>query len=207
MVGRLRHEAGQTVVLFALLLPLFLGLGALAVDVGYWYVVKKEAQDAADAAALAAARELPNRDAAVATAITYVRANMPDAPTPSVEFPYIPDDSVPGQAEAAGSPTIRRSRSRSATPPERSSAGCSGSSPRRSRGGQSPNESRVAASRSIPTSTDASRTLSCSRATTSRSGDTFTLTGATRFRAPATRRYWAADGTTWAELRLELDPA
>ena len=59
-MGRLRHEAGQTVVLVAVLLPLFLGLGALAVDIGYWYVVKKTAQDAADAAALAAARELPS---------------------------------------------------------------------------------------------------------------------------------------------------
>lgn len=83
-------------MLFALLMPLFLGLGAIAVDIGYWYVVRKEAQDAADAAALAAARELPNRNAAVASAITYVKANMPDAPNPSVEFPYIPDDSGSG---------------------------------------------------------------------------------------------------------------
>ena len=50
-MSRLRQEAGQTVVLVAVLLPLFLGLGAIAVDVGYWYVVKKTAQDAADAAA------------------------------------------------------------------------------------------------------------------------------------------------------------
>ena len=63
-MGRLRHEAGQTVVLFAVLLPLFLGLGAIAVDIGYWYVVKKTAQDAADAAALAAAAELPDKFAA-----------------------------------------------------------------------------------------------------------------------------------------------
>jgi len=83
MVGRLRNEAGQIVVLFALLLPLFLGLGALAVDVGYWYVVKKEAQDAADAAALAAARDLGRgQPVATQTAIDYVRKNMPDAPLP-----------------------------------------------------------------------------------------------------------------------------
>ena len=75
-------------MLFALLLPLFLGLGALAVDVGYWYVVKKEAQDAADAAALAAARDLgKGQPVATQTAIEYVRSNLPDASPPEVEFP------------------------------------------------------------------------------------------------------------------------
>jgi hypothetical protein len=78
-MNRLRHEAGQTVVLFAVLLPLFLGLGAIAVDVGYWYVVQKTAQDAADAAALAAARELPDPCAAKAKGEEYGLANMPDA--------------------------------------------------------------------------------------------------------------------------------
>jgi hypothetical protein len=96
-VGRLRYEAGQTVVLFALLVPLFLGLGAIAVDVGYWYVVKKSAQDAADAAALAAARDLDQGKAvAEQTAIEYVHANMPDAPDPYVEFPYVADDPLLG---------------------------------------------------------------------------------------------------------------
>jgi len=74
------------VALFAVLLPLFLGLGAIAVDVGYWYVVKKTAQDAADAAALAAAAELPDKFAAEQAAQTYVGANMPDA-TWSVKYP------------------------------------------------------------------------------------------------------------------------
>jgi hypothetical protein len=94
-MGRLRHEAGQTVVLFAILLPLFLGLGAVAVDVGYWYVVKKTAQDAADAAALAAAAELPDKFEAEQAAGTYVRANMPDASW-RVEYPYVPDATSPG---------------------------------------------------------------------------------------------------------------
>jgi hypothetical protein len=77
--ARLRHEAGQTVVIFAILLPLLLGLGAIGVDVGYWYVVGKSAQDAADAAALAAARELPACQSAQATAEEYVGRNMPGA--------------------------------------------------------------------------------------------------------------------------------
>lgn len=66
-------------MLFALLLPLFLGMGALAVDVGYWYVVQKTAQDAADAAALAAARELPDCGAAEDVARVYGTRNMPEA--------------------------------------------------------------------------------------------------------------------------------
>ena len=86
-MSRLRHEAGQTVVLFAVLLPLFLGLGAIAVDIGYWYVVKKTAQDAADAAALAAARELPNATVAIPRGEEYVHRNMPDA-VATVSTPY-----------------------------------------------------------------------------------------------------------------------
>jgi hypothetical protein len=89
-MSRLRHEAGQTVVLIAVLLPLFLGLGAIAVDVGYWYVVKKTAQDAADAAALAAARELPDANAAIDKGKLYARNNMPDADEVSVLTPYTP---------------------------------------------------------------------------------------------------------------------
>jgi Putative Flp pilus-assembly TadE/G-like len=101
-MGRLRHEAGQTVVLFAVLLPLFLGVGAIAVDVGYWYVVKKSAQDAADAAALAAARELPNRDVAITRGQEYVGRNMPGA-TAIVDTPYS-DHGVEAGVSGGGGP-------------------------------------------------------------------------------------------------------
>jgi hypothetical protein len=102
-MGRLRHEAGQTVVLVAVLLPLFLGLGAIAVDVGYWYVVKKTAQDAADAAALAAARELPDRDVAIATGVDYVHRNLPGA-TAIVDTPYVEHGVVAGVPWTGGTP-------------------------------------------------------------------------------------------------------
>lgn len=102
-MDRLRHEAGQTVVLFAVLLPLFLGVGAIAVDVGYWYVVKKTAQDAADAAALAAARELPDSAAAEVKVAEYVKANMPDA-SAEVEFPYTPGDEISAGISDGGEP-------------------------------------------------------------------------------------------------------
>ncbi len=98
-MSRLRYEAGQTVVLFAVLLPLFLGLGAIAVDIGYWYVVKKTAQDAADAAALAAARELPNATVAIPRGEEYVHRNMPDA-VATVSTPY----AEPTGGAGAGNP-------------------------------------------------------------------------------------------------------
>src|SRR5262245_13455568 len=104
-MSRLRHEAGQTVVLIAVLLPLFLGLGAMAVDVGYWYVVKKTAQDAADAAALAAAAELPDKFAAEQAARRYVEANLRGAEEPHVEYPYRPDQpAFPPPAGPVGEP-------------------------------------------------------------------------------------------------------
>jgi Putative Flp pilus-assembly TadE/G-like len=50
-----REERGAMAITVALLLPALLGVGALAVDVGNWYVHKRELQTQADAAALAGA--------------------------------------------------------------------------------------------------------------------------------------------------------
>jgi len=47
------RQSGQVVVLFALLIPLFLVLGAVVLDVGNWYVHKRHLQTQVDAAALA----------------------------------------------------------------------------------------------------------------------------------------------------------
>ena len=52
---RARDERGQVVVLFALLIPVFLALGAIVLDVGNWYIHKKHLQTLVDAGALAAA--------------------------------------------------------------------------------------------------------------------------------------------------------
>jgi Flp pilus assembly protein TadG len=51
-------ENGAVVVLVAFLLLILLGIAAFAIDFGYRHVVKNELQNAADAAALAGAREL-----------------------------------------------------------------------------------------------------------------------------------------------------
>ncbi len=47
------NQRGVTVVLVAVLMVVFLGLAALAVDISHLYVVRNELQNAADAGALA----------------------------------------------------------------------------------------------------------------------------------------------------------
>src|SRR5215212_1462200 len=54
----LRSSAGQSLVLFALALPLFFSLCALVLDGTSAMVDKRQMQNAADASALAAAQEL-----------------------------------------------------------------------------------------------------------------------------------------------------
>ena len=86
--GVVKREEGNILVLFALLLTLFLLVGAIAVDVGYWWVTGKKAQIAADACALAAAQELPETYADVSHCLIaagqddYVLANIPDQTSP-----------------------------------------------------------------------------------------------------------------------------
>jgi hypothetical protein len=48
-----RREAGQVVVLFALLLPVLLTIGSIVVSAGNWYVLKRHLQTQVDMAALA----------------------------------------------------------------------------------------------------------------------------------------------------------
>src|SRR4051812_18852313 len=55
---QLKRQSGQTLVLVALALPLFLAIALIVVDGSRGYVKKREMQNAADAAALAAARDL-----------------------------------------------------------------------------------------------------------------------------------------------------
>lgn len=59
-----KDDRGVVAILTALLLPVVVGMVALAVEVGSWYAVKREMQSAADAAALGAAFELSRNNAA-----------------------------------------------------------------------------------------------------------------------------------------------
>jgi Flp pilus assembly protein TadG len=58
LLEKVKNQAGATAVIIAIVLPMLIGFGALAVDVGYMYVTKNELQNVADAAALAATRKL-----------------------------------------------------------------------------------------------------------------------------------------------------
>ena len=54
----LRNQQGSTVLIIALMLPVFLGFTALAVDVGQMMAVKAQLNNAAEAGALSGARSL-----------------------------------------------------------------------------------------------------------------------------------------------------
>lgn len=64
-----RDSAGGIAILSAAVLPLSIGALALAVDMGSLYIERREAQSAADLAAMAAAADLDNAEAAVAATL------------------------------------------------------------------------------------------------------------------------------------------
>lgn len=75
----LRDVRGSATVQNVLWLLLLIGLGGVAVDTTNAYRMKTMLQATADAAALAAAHDLPDADLARETALAYVEANMPSA--------------------------------------------------------------------------------------------------------------------------------
>lgn len=87
LISLKKDQNGAVIVLVAILLIVFLGIAALAIDVYHVYVVRNELQNAADAGALAGARELylasgesvnPNANViANNTAIENISENVP----------------------------------------------------------------------------------------------------------------------------------
>jgi Flp pilus assembly protein TadG len=72
----------------AILLPVIIGFAGLAIDVGSWYLTQAQLQNAADAAAIAGALDLPNNPTGAATAArTQVTDNISGATVTSVT-PY-----------------------------------------------------------------------------------------------------------------------
>ena len=59
-MNRILSERGQATVLTVLFLFVLMGMGALVLDLGSWFREQRDTQSDADAAALAAAQELPN---------------------------------------------------------------------------------------------------------------------------------------------------
>ncbi|HEX2986452.1 MAG TPA: pilus assembly protein TadG-related protein [Caproiciproducens sp.] len=74
-IKRRENERGQVMVLFALLVTVLIGIGALTVDIGRMAVVKSNLQNAVDAAALAAVNDLPDEAASRNSAEEYAGAN------------------------------------------------------------------------------------------------------------------------------------
>lgn len=74
--SRLADDRGQTIVMFAISMIAMLAFIAVVVDVAVIFEERRQLQNAADGAALAAARELPGSpSAAVTAAETYLAAN------------------------------------------------------------------------------------------------------------------------------------
>ncbi len=64
-------SSGQTLTLVAIFLPLLLGMLGLAIDTGNLYIAQRHLQTATDAAALAAAQDLPDGTQALSLACTF----------------------------------------------------------------------------------------------------------------------------------------
>jgi hypothetical protein len=75
----LRDERGAVAIVVALALPALVGMGALAVDVGYYRLAHARLQGAADAGALAAAQALNDQAAAAAAGVRFAGLNVPEA--------------------------------------------------------------------------------------------------------------------------------
>ena len=103
-----RDERGGTMLLMAIGLLASASMAALAVDMGYFYLLKTQLQTTADVSALAAVRQLPDEDAARTAAVAYAALNMPTSEHGSV---LAASDVVPGNWDsgsrtftAAGTP-------------------------------------------------------------------------------------------------------
>ncbi len=92
----LRHDArGQAAVLTVVFLTALLGMVALVLDVGSWYREQRATQSAADAAALAAAQELPESPAdARVLANEYVAKNGGGEREITFSSRILPNDTV-----------------------------------------------------------------------------------------------------------------
>jgi secretion/DNA translocation related TadE-like protein len=80
-------ESGQATVLTLVFLTVVLGMAALVLDIGSWYRAQRAAQSTADAAALAAAQELPDSTTnATNRALEYAGKNGGGLSTTGISF-------------------------------------------------------------------------------------------------------------------------
>ncbi len=89
-----REERGASFALVAVSMIAILGMTAFVIDVGNWYLAQRQLQNAADAAALAGAVDLPSNATQASTdAQTYVNSNVSGA-TATTTTPYGGDAST-----------------------------------------------------------------------------------------------------------------
>ncbi|MEZ4502291.1 MAG: VWA domain-containing protein [Dehalococcoidia bacterium] len=88
------NEDGVAIVLTAMMMVVMCGMAALGLDVGMLFAARRQTQNAADAAAHAAAQELPNLAAAQTAANDYWILNEPTLGTPSFAVSFPDSDSV-----------------------------------------------------------------------------------------------------------------
>src|ERR1051326_2855571 len=96
-LGRLRAQRGQVLALTALGMVGICGMAGFAIDTGTWYRAHRAQQAIADAAALAAAADLPNDTSQATTAaIDYASKNGGSLSGAQIEFSttYAPNDTV-----------------------------------------------------------------------------------------------------------------
>jgi hypothetical protein len=94
---RTQAQKGQATVITVVFLVVLLGMAALVLDVGSWYRAKRDAQRAADAAALAGAQALPNGSTANAQTLAQQFASKNGGiGTGSVSFStkFYPNDTI-----------------------------------------------------------------------------------------------------------------
>lgn len=95
----MKHQRGQTLILVAIALVALIGLTALAIDGGHAFSVRRQAQSAADAAALAAAYASVQKESTNTAAMQSAAAN---GFTPNGERTQISLASTPVDAEKCG---------------------------------------------------------------------------------------------------------
>ena len=108
----MKHDDGAIIAWSILLIPLMLGVAGLVVDVGYMYLCQRELQISTDAAAMAAAAQLPNPTAASTSGLNfgaqpgklnaYPNLNKPLAVTDTVTTVTPGCVSFPGSLDCAG---------------------------------------------------------------------------------------------------------
>lgn len=91
----IRREEGQVTVMAAIMMVALLGITGTVLDVGSWFREQRVTQSTVDAAALAAAQELPDPAKASATALDFATRNDGvDGVTVQIKSTWTPNDTV-----------------------------------------------------------------------------------------------------------------